>query len=42
MLSILDHSPHLCDRVTRRSVLRAGAVSAFAAAFARAKEKQAL
>ncbi len=31
MLSILDHSPKLCDRVSRRSVLRGGAVSAFAA-----------
>lgn len=31
MLTILDHSPHLCDRVSRRAVLRAGAASAFAA-----------
>ncbi|HET6422807.1 MAG TPA: DUF1501 domain-containing protein [Planctomycetaceae bacterium] len=30
MLTILDHSPSLCDRVSRRMVLRAGAATAFA------------
>ncbi len=31
MLSIRDHGPNLCDHLSRRTVLRAGAASAFAA-----------